>query len=80
VTPALDERDRARAAMERILAGIPEHSKGAPTIVALAAEVKVPRNALAQRHLDLKNDFYAEVRARGHTLTARNGCASRSGA
>jgi hypothetical protein len=69
VTPALDERDRIRAAMERIQAGIPEHSDGALTIVALAAEAKVPRSALTQRHLDLKNDFYAKVRARarGHT-------------
>lgn len=25
----------------------------------------VPRNALTQRHPDLKNDFYAQVRARG---------------
>jgi hypothetical protein len=40
---------------------------GALTIVALAAEAKVPRDALTQRHLDLKNDFYAKVRARGHT-------------
>jgi hypothetical protein len=67
VTPALDERNRIRAAMERILAGVPEHSNGALTIVALAAEAQVPRNALTQRHLDLKNDFYAQARARGQT-------------
>ncbi|CAL9279217.1 MULTISPECIES: hypothetical protein [Streptomyces] len=67
MTPALDERNRIRAAMERILAGVPEHSNGALTIVALAAEAHVPRNALTQRHLDLKNDFYAQVRARGQT-------------
>ncbi|MFC8143534.1 hypothetical protein ACFUKV_17600 [Streptomyces paradoxus] len=67
MTLALDERDRIRAAMERILAGIPEHSNGALTIVALATEAQVPRNALTQRHLDLKNEFYAEVRARGQT-------------
>jgi hypothetical protein len=79
VTPAPDERDRIRAAMERILAGIPAHSNGALTIIALAAEAQVPRNALTQRHLDLKNDFYAKVRARGQTPTTRNGCASRSG-
>ncbi|WP_234443859.1 hypothetical protein [Streptomyces sp. NRRL B-24484] len=35
------------------------------TIVALAQEAGVPRNALTQRHLDLKNDFYAKVRDRG---------------
>jgi septal ring factor EnvC (AmiA/AmiB activator) len=67
VTPALDERNRIRTAMERILTGVPQHSNGALTIVALAAEAQVPRNALTQRHLDLKNDFYAQVRARGQT-------------
>ncbi|MFE7901048.1 hypothetical protein ACFU3E_26825 [Streptomyces sp. NPDC057424] len=41
-TPALVERDGIRAAMERILAGTPEQSNGAPTIVALAAEAQVP--------------------------------------
>ncbi|TJZ95667.1 hypothetical protein [Actinacidiphila oryziradicis] len=65
MSPALDERDRIRAAMDRILEGKPQHSNGALTIVALAAEAQVPRNALTQRHLDLKNDFYDEVRARG---------------
>ncbi|MFF0018488.1 hypothetical protein [Streptomyces sp. NPDC005374] len=67
MTPAHDERNRIRAAMERILTGVPEHSNGALTIVALATEAQVPRNALTQRHLDLKNDFYAQVRARGQT-------------
>lgn len=65
MTPAPDERDRIRAAMDRILAGAPERSNGALTIVALAAEAGVPRNALTQRHLDLKNEFYDKVRARG---------------
>ncbi|MER8066964.1 hypothetical protein ABTZ59_01410 [Streptomyces sp. NPDC094034] len=65
MSPAPDERDRIRAAMDRILAGAPEHSNGALTIVALAQEAQVPRNALTQRHLDLKNDFYGKVRARG---------------
>ncbi|MEV8125379.1 hypothetical protein AB0P07_14955 [Streptomyces sp. NPDC085944] len=67
MSPAPDERDRIRAAMDRILAGTPEQSNGALTIVALATEAGVPRNALTQRHLDLKNDFYAKVRARGGT-------------
>lgn len=67
MSPAHDERDRIRAAMDRILAGTPEQSNGALTIVALAAEAGVPRNALTQRHLDLKNDFYARVRAQGGT-------------
>ncbi|MGW2858253.1 hypothetical protein [Streptomyces sp. NPDC001205] len=63
--PALDERDRIRAAMDRILSGAPQHSNGALTIVALATEAGVPRNALTQRHLDLKNEFYAKVKERG---------------
>ncbi|MFI1721784.1 hypothetical protein [Streptomyces sp. NPDC020489] len=67
MTPAHDERDRIRAAMDRILAGTPEQSNGALTVVALATEAGVPRNALTQRHLDLKNEFYDKVRARGGT-------------
>ncbi|MFI1176680.1 hypothetical protein [Streptomyces melanogenes] len=67
MSPAPDERDRIRAAMDRILEGTAQHSNGALTIVALAQEAGVPRNALTQRHLDLKNDFYAQVRARGQT-------------
>lgn len=67
MSPALDERDRIRAAMERILGGRPQHSNGALTVVALAAEAEVPRNALTQRHTDLKNEFYEKVRARGET-------------
>ncbi|MFI0267165.1 hypothetical protein [Streptomyces luteogriseus] len=65
MTPALAERARIRAAMDRILAGTPQHSNGALTIVALAQEAQVPRNALTQRHPDLKNDFYAKVKERG---------------
>lgn len=61
MSPALDERDRIRAAMDRILAGASERSNGALTVVTLAAEAEVPRNALTQRHLDLKNEFYAKV-------------------
>lgn len=64
MSPALDERDRILAAMDRILAGTPEHSTGALTIVALAQEAQVPRNALTQRHVDLKNAFYDQIRAR----------------
>ncbi|MFF2408975.1 hypothetical protein [Streptomyces sp. NPDC058092] len=65
MSPAPDERDRIRAAMDRILGGTPQRSNGALTIVALATEADVPRNALTQRHLDLKNEFYEKVRARG---------------
>jgi septal ring factor EnvC (AmiA/AmiB activator) len=64
-TPSPDERERIRAAMDRILAGAPERSNGALTVVALAIEAGVPRNALTQRHTDLKNEFYQRVRERG---------------
>lgn len=63
--PAPDERDRIRAAMQRILTDTPEHSNGALTIVALAIEAQIPRNALTQRHPDLRNEFYARVQERG---------------
>lgn len=65
MSPAHDERDRILAAMDRVLAGQPQRSNGALTIVALAEEAEVPRNALTQRHTDLKNAFYEKVRARG---------------
>ena len=65
MTPAPGERERIRAAMDRILAEAPERSNGALTVVALAIEADVPRNALTQRHTDLKNEFYQRVRERG---------------
>jgi hypothetical protein len=65
MTPAPDERGQIRAAMERILAGTPERSNGALTIVALALEAGLPRNALTQRHTDLKDEFYQRIRERG---------------
>jgi hypothetical protein len=65
VSPAPDERDRIRAAMNRILAGTHERSNGALTVVALAIEADVPRNALTQRHTDLKDEFYQRIKVRG---------------
>jgi hypothetical protein len=65
MTAELDERARIRAAMDRILAGAPERSNGALTVVALAIEAGVPRNALTQRHTDLKDEFYQRIRDRG---------------
>ncbi|MGW2835384.1 hypothetical protein [Streptomyces sp. NPDC001286] len=67
MSPAPNERDHIRAAMDRILGGTPERSNGALTIVALAVEAGVPRKALTQRHTDLKNEFYGKVRTRGGT-------------
>jgi small-conductance mechanosensitive channel len=56
--------------MDRILSGCPERSNGALTVVALALEAGVPRNALTQRHVDLKNAFYAKVKERGQPTDA----------
>jgi chromosome segregation ATPase len=67
MSPAPDERERIRAGMDRLLNDQAEHSNGALTIVALAQESQVPRNALTQRHTDLKNEFYEQVKARGAT-------------
>ncbi len=64
---ATDERQQIRDAMHRILSDTPQNSSGALTITALAQEAGVPRNALTQRHTDLKNAFYSEVAARGAT-------------
>ena len=65
MTADLSERDRIRAAMDRVLDGTPERSNGALTVVALAIEAGVPRNALTQRHTDLKDEFYQRIRERG---------------
>jgi chromosome segregation ATPase len=65
MTADLSERDRIKAAMNRILDGTPERSNGALTVVALAIEAGVPRNALTQRHTDLKDEFYQRIRERG---------------
>lgn len=46
MTAALDERDRIRAAMERILAGTPKRSTGGLTVVALAQEAACPATPL----------------------------------
>lgn len=64
---AIDERQQIRDAMHRILSDTPQNSSGALTITALAQEAGVPRNALTQRHTDLKNEFYNKVAARGAT-------------
>lgn len=47
------------------MAGVTERSNGALTVVALAAEAGVPRNALTQRHTDLKDEFYQRIKERG---------------
>jgi len=59
------ERQEIRAAMDRLLAGIPLRSDGALTVVSLAVEADVKRHVLTHRHTDLKDEFYARVRAQG---------------
>lgn len=60
------ERENIRAAMDRLLAGTPLRSNGALTVLSLAAEEDVKRHVLTHRHTDLKDEFYAKVRAQGH--------------
>jgi chromosome segregation ATPase len=62
-----DERTRIREAMQRIFDGAACNSTGALTIVALAQEAGVLRNALTQRHTDLRNEFYKRVQELGAT-------------
>jgi hypothetical protein len=59
-----DERNAITAAMQRLLAGRPLRSSGDLTIVALAEEAGLRRNKLTHKHTDLKELFYAEVKAR----------------
>jgi hypothetical protein len=58
-----DERAEIEAAMDRLLAGTPLRSDGQLTIVSLAAEAGVKRHALTHKHTDLKDRFYARVKA-----------------
>jgi hypothetical protein len=62
-----DERARVQAAIDRLLAGTPLRSDGKLTIVSLATEAGVKRHVLTHKHTDLKDLFYAKVRAQGHT-------------
>jgi len=59
------ERGQIRAAMNRLLAGTPLRSGGALTVVSLAVEAGVKRHLLTHRHTDLKDEFYARVKAQG---------------
>ncbi|MGW8883915.1 hypothetical protein [Streptomyces sp. NPDC055749] len=78
MSPALDERDRIRAAMDRILTNRPEHSNGALTMVTLAQEAQVPRNAFTQRHPDLRTSSTHTSASEAAPPTPRHGCAGRS--
>ncbi|MFG3498960.1 hypothetical protein [Streptomyces sp. NPDC047928] len=78
MSPAADERPRIRAAMDRILSETPEHSNGALTIVALAVEAGVPRNALTQRHPDLRTRSTKGSAPEAPPPTTKDGSAERS--
>jgi len=58
-----DERAQIEAAMDRLLAGVPLRSGGSLTIVSLAVEADVRRHVLTHKHTDLKDRFYARVKA-----------------
>jgi hypothetical protein len=75
MTAEPDERARIGAAMDRILAGAPGRSNGALTVVALATEAGVPRNALTQRHTDLKDEFYSASATAEPTTATKPGSA-----
>jgi hypothetical protein len=59
----VDERAKIEAAMDRLLDGIPLCSDGKLTIVSLAAEAGVKRHVLTHKHTDLKDRFYARIKA-----------------
>lgn len=59
-----DERHEIEAAMGRLLDGTPLRSDGKLTIVALAVEAGVKRHMLTHKHTDLRDLFYARVKAR----------------
>jgi predicted HNH restriction endonuclease len=62
----MNDRDQISAAMERLLAGTPRRSSGQLTVVSLAEEAGVKRHVLTHKHPDLKDQFYARVRAQNH--------------
>jgi chromosome segregation ATPase len=59
----MDERAEIEAAISRLLDGIPLRSDGKLTIVSLAVEAGVKRHVLTHKHTDLKDRFYARVKA-----------------
>lgn len=56
-----EERQRVRAAINRIRDNKAEQSNGARTVVALADESGIPRQRLYERYGDLLNEFKATV-------------------
>jgi chromosome segregation ATPase len=59
----MDERAQIEAAMGRLLDGVPLRSDGKLTIVSLAIEAGLKRHVLTHKHTDLRDRFYAKVKA-----------------
>jgi chromosome segregation ATPase len=57
MTNRAHEREAITAAAQRLLAGRPERSTGALTVLQLAAEAGVKRWVLTHKHPDLKTEF-----------------------
>jgi molybdopterin converting factor small subunit len=57
------ERAAITAAMTRLLSGTPLRTSGNLDIVTLAAEAGLKRHHLTHKHKDLKDLFYAQVKA-----------------
>jgi hypothetical protein len=74
----MDERAAIEAAMNWLLDGIPLRSDGRLTIVSLAAEAGVKRHVLTHKHPDLKDRFYARVKAQDSVPRPRPRSASRT--
>jgi hypothetical protein len=66
----MNERDEISAAIDRLLAGTPLRSNGDLTVVSLAQEAGVKRHVLTHKHTDLKDEFYARIRAVNHATPA----------
>ncbi|MFI7643547.1 hypothetical protein [Nonomuraea sp. NPDC049400] len=73
-----EERAAITAAMSRLLAGTPLRSSGRLDIVTLAIEAGLKRNKLTHKHKDLKDLFYAQVKAQTASPTAKSSSATRS--
>jgi hypothetical protein len=60
---AADERDEIEKAMNRLVDGTPLRSDGKLTVVSLAVEAGVKRHVLTHKYTDLRDRFYARVKA-----------------
>lgn len=66
---SIDERAEIKAATDSLLDGTSLRSDGKLTIVSLALEAGVKRHVLTHKHTDLKDLFYARIKAQ-HAVPA----------